>query len=62
MSEEHIKMRIQRMFPNCDKYNHCCDVNWNPKLENVKDVPQPEVISNKPRINNVKKPRWFDGF
>jgi len=28
-----IIVRKQRMFPNCGKYTHCCDENWDPKLE-----------------------------
>lgn len=60
MSEEVIKVRVMRMFPGCQKYIHCCDVNWNPKLENVKDVPKPEVICKMLHNAGIKKPEEFE--
>lgn len=55
-----IKVRLQRMFPNCAKYVKCCSESWDSKLESIKDVPKPETLSNQPHINNLKKPDEFD--
>jgi len=61
MSEEVIRVRVMRMFPGCQKYVHCCDVNWNPKLENVKDVPKPIPMDNQHKFSfRDKKPDGFD--
>jgi len=35
---ERVEGQMQQMFPNCLKYNPCCDTHWNPKLENVDKV------------------------
>ena len=35
LSDEVIKVRVQKMFPNCEKYNKCCSESWDPKLERL---------------------------
>ena len=64
MTEEVIKVRVQHMWPNCQKYKSiygaCCDKTWKKELENVKDVPKPIM---KPQgYLREHKPKGFDGF
>lgn len=40
-----IVVKLQHMFPGCEKYVSCCDTHWNPKLENVEYVPVPKTIA-----------------
>ena len=58
--EDEIILPVQRSFPNCRKYKKCCDVNWNPKLENVKDTPKPVIIATFGKENSLKKPDDFE--
>lgn len=48
-SEEVIKVRVQHMWPNCEKYKSrykgCCAEAWDKKLENVEYVPPPKTIA-----------------
>ena len=48
----------QHMYPNCEKYKHCCSESWKPTLENVKDVPIPHT--NPYQIKIEPKPNDFD--
>ena len=55
-----ITMMVQRDFPNCGKYKTCCSESWDPKLENVKDVPKPEIIAVFGKENSLRKPEGFE--
>ena len=60
--EDEIVVKVQRMFPNCAKYSKCCSESWDKKLENVQDVPKPEIIVVWSKENTLKKPEEFDGW
>jgi len=49
-----MRVKVQRMFPNCQKYKKCCSENWKKELENIKDIPTPIIIE-KHDTENVKE-------
>ena len=58
--EDEVVVKVQKMFPNCAKYSKCCSESWNPKLENVEDVPKPEIIAVFGKENSLRKPEGFE--
>jgi len=37
--KDEIIVKVQRMFPNCQKYTKCCDEAWDKKLEHHINMP-----------------------
>lgn len=66
MTEE-IIVKVQSMFPNCQKYNKCCRIDkpfWDELNEKVKDwkpVKQPFRIKNV-KLVHTKPPKGFEGW
>ena len=58
--EDEVVVKVQHMFPNCGKYKKCCSEAWNPILENINDVPKPEIIAVFGKENSLRKPDGFE--
>jgi len=59
---EIIEVRLQRMFPNCSKYTHCCDENWDGKLERVIKIPIKVDYTIHTERDRIKPPKGFKGW
>ncbi len=59
---EIIEVRLQRMFPNCSKYTHCCDENWDKKLERVIKMPIKVDYTIHTEKDKMKAPKGFKGW
>ena len=45
MSDEEITVRVQRMFPNCEKYKKCCsDSGMEEMMKKVRKIPNMDEL------------------
>ena len=59
-----VEVRLQRMFPNCDRYTKCCDEDrefWKKYQERVKEL-KPNKTTLRRTIPNTIYPKTPVGF
>ena len=62
LPHDEIIVKVQRMFPNCQKYTHCCDENWDKKLERVIKMPIKVDYTIHNERDRMKAPKDFEGW
>ncbi len=63
MVEEEITVRVQKMFPNCEKYKKCCTDDkefWDKMKEYKPYIPLSDLIAQ--QIKKQKSPEGFKGW